>query len=87
MWENHALTIRINLSPDDLEVNQRSRVVRDIAQTVEFEPTLQDGNWFQVSRLNHSATSAELSNISIVKLIVLTQSVFFLISNTNRGIK
>ena len=28
------------------------------SQTVGFEPTLQEGNWFQVSRLNHSATSA-----------------------------
>ena len=28
-------------------------------QMVGFEPTLQDGNWFRVSRLNHSATSAK----------------------------
>ena len=32
--------------------------VPNIPQMVGFEPTLHEGNWFRVSRLNHSATSA-----------------------------
>ena len=30
----------------------------DFSQSVGFEPTLPEGNWFLVSRLNHSATTA-----------------------------
>ena len=30
------------------------------SQSVGFEPTLPEGNWFRVSRLNHSATTAVL---------------------------
>ena len=31
---------------------------KNISQPVGFEPTLPEGNWFRVSRLNHSATTA-----------------------------
>ena len=31
-----------------------------LSQLVGFEPTLPEGNWFRVSRLNHSATTANL---------------------------
>ena len=33
---------------------------KKLSQLVGFEPTLPEGNWFLVSRLNHSATTAEL---------------------------
>ena len=31
---------------------------KNMSQSVGFEPTLPEGNWFLVSRLNHSATTA-----------------------------
>ena len=33
---------------------------KKLSQLVGFEPTLPEGNWFRVSRLNHSATTAVL---------------------------
>ena len=35
------------------------KVNASISQSVGFEPTLPEGNWFLVSRLNHSATAAD----------------------------
>ena len=32
--------------------------IKKCPQSVGFEPTLPEGNWFLVSRLNHSATTA-----------------------------
>ena len=35
---------------------------KKLSQLVGFEPTLPEGNWFRVSRLNHSATTATTSD-------------------------
>ena len=37
-----------------------------LSQSVGFEPTLPEGNWFLVSRLNHSATTAPQERIVFV---------------------
>ena len=39
---------------------------KKISQSVGFEPTLPEGNWFLVSRLNHSATTAPQERIVFV---------------------
>ena len=36
---------------------------KDISQSVGFEPTLPEGIWFLVRRLNHSATTAEIRDV------------------------
>ena len=38
-----------------------------LSQSVGFEPTLPEGNWFRVSRLNHSATTAHGNRASLVQ--------------------
>ena len=41
-------------------------------QSVGFEPTLPEGNWFLVSRLNHSATTAHMCKLfKVVDMIIL----------------
>ncbi len=41
---------------------------KNISQSVGFEPTLPEGNWFLVSRLNHSATTAHvIENIAPIR--------------------
>ena len=35
-----------------------------LSQSAGFEPALPEGNWFLVSRLNHSATTAELERLA-----------------------
>ena len=45
---------------------------KDISQSVGFEPTLPEGIWFLVRRLNHSATTAarcERRIVSVVRLL------------------
>ena len=40
-------------------------------QSVGFEPTLPEGNWFLVSRLNHSATTAHIRKCFEIRLICI----------------
>ena len=42
---------------------------KKLSQLVGFEPTLPEGNWFLVSRLNHSATTATYLNCQILASI------------------
>ena len=46
-------------APEELiTVTHQHHSKKSLSQLVGFEPTLPEGNWFRVSRLNHSATTA-----------------------------
>ena len=48
-------------APEELIiVTHQCHPKKSLTQLVGFEPTLPEGNWFRVSRLNHSATTAAL---------------------------
>ena len=57
-WTNDALYMLLSIR---FQVHQvQFQIFQKYPQSVGFEPTLPEGNWFLVSRLNHSATTAEL---------------------------
>ena len=54
---------------------------KKLSQLVGFEPTLPEGNWFLVSRLNHSATTAGWSVMPMTRVWMKFQCKIFALKN------